>query len=128
MNKIISRGLWGVLFLAGLSVLGTTAANAAETNGGGGTASGTQGIVSLSAPISVGGNAISLLGNSSSSNAPSTTAPVAAPAETSASSTSGRTSLVGGTQALINAIAPVSVGGNAISVLGDSSSQGSSSG
>ena len=99
MNKVISRGLWGVLFVAGLSVLGATAANAAETGGDDGTASGTQGIVSLGAPIGVGGNAVSILGDSSSANAAPTSAPTTT--EPSTSSTSGGNSVLGGTQGIV---------------------------
>lgn len=129
MNKIISRGLWGVLFVAGLSVLGATAANAAETTGQDGTASGTQGVISLGAPIGVGGNAISILGDSTSSGATSSepaSSPATSPA-TSPSSTSGGDATLGGTQAIVTGIVPVTAGGNAVSVLGDSSSSNASS-
>jgi len=134
MNKIVSRGLWGVLFVAGLSVLGATAANAAETTGGEGTASGTQGVVSLGSPISVGGNAISLLGDASSTGASSTTASTTPASDGAASdsmsgpTTSGDSALASGTQAVVNGVLPIAAGGNAISVLGDSDSSGSSVG
>lgn len=132
MNKIVSRGLWGVFFVVGLSALGATAANAAETNGETGTASGTQGVISLGAPINVGGNAISILGDSSSSDASSgstsTGSATTAPTTTSApATTSGGDATLGGTQAIVTSIVPITAGGNAVSVLGDSSSSGAMS-
>lgn len=128
MNKIVSRGLWGVLFVAGLSVLGATAANAAETTGSDGTASGTQGIVSLGTPAVIGGNAISVLGDSTSSNASAASTPAqpTSEASTSGSSTSGLDALASGTQGIISGTIPIGASGNAVSVLGDSTSSDSS--
>jgi hypothetical protein len=131
MNKYISRGLWGVLFVAGLSLLGVGAANAAETSGDDGTASGTQGVAAVAAPVSLGGNAISVVGDSSSSSpsgpsgASQAESSQAAPTSNSDANTSGSNSLGGGTQGVVDTVAPVEASGNAVSVLGDSSSVGS---
>lgn len=96
---------------------------AASTSGDGGAGSGTQVVAPVSAPLNVGGNAISVLGTSS------TTSSGAGPngsggsrAGVDPASTSGRHSVGSGTQALIPVNAPVAADGNAIAVLGRSSS------
>ncbi|WP_183151325.1 chaplin family protein [Microbacterium sp. Se63.02b] len=58
----------------GITLLGATAANAAETTGDDGLLSGTQAETAITAPISVVGNAISVLGDAV------TPAPAPAPA------------------------------------------------
>lgn len=58
MNKYVSRGLWFALFVGGLTLGGTAAANAATTSGADGTVSGTQVAPSVDAPVSLGGNGI----------------------------------------------------------------------
>ena len=59
MNKYVSRGLTGALFVGGIWALGTTAANAAPaTTGDGGLLSGTQIGAVVDAPVSALGNAI----------------------------------------------------------------------
>ncbi|WNY34872.1 hypothetical protein Q9Q99_07175 [Curtobacterium flaccumfaciens] len=63
MNKYVSRGLWFALFVGGLTLGGTAAANAATTSGADGTVSGTQVAPSVDAPVSLGGNAIGVLGD-----------------------------------------------------------------
>jgi len=65
----------GALFVGGIWALGTTAANAATTTGDDGLLSGTQVGAVVEAPVSALGNAVSVLGDSSS-----TAAPAAAPA------------------------------------------------
>jgi hypothetical protein len=67
MKKYVSRALWCALLAGGLTVLGATAANAAESGGEDGLVSGNQVLSSITAPVAVEGNAISLLGDSSSS-------------------------------------------------------------
>ena len=64
MNKYVSRGLWFTLCVGGLWLAGTAAANAAETSSGSG---GTQAVVGATAPVTISGNAISVLGDSTSS-------------------------------------------------------------
>lgn len=125
MNKLISRGLWTVLLVGGLSVAGASAAHAAETSGDGGTASGTQADVGLTLPITIGGNAISVLGTSAAPSAGEPAQPITTPA--APPSTSGVSSLLGGTQALVDAVIPITVSDNAISVLGQSASSSQSS-
>jgi hypothetical protein len=98
------------------------------TSGEDGIGSGSQAVIDVTIPVDVSGNAISVLGDSEQSGATAEAAPAAAPAETApVATTTGSDSLLGGTQGLVNIDIPITVGGNAISVLGDSSSTGSSS-
>ncbi|HEY4225089.1 MAG TPA: hypothetical protein VGM70_04700 [Pseudolysinimonas sp.] len=126
MHSYIWKGLIGVAFTGGLLALGAGVAYAdSTTSGDDGTGSGSQAVVGLNLPISIGGSSVSVLGDSSSSG--STTTPPAAPAAPSGS-TSGDVSLLGGSQALLDVHAPVAVGGNAISVIGDSGASSSTVG
>ncbi|MFF1876710.1 hypothetical protein [Leifsonia sp. NPDC058230] len=122
MNKYVSRGLWFTLFLGGLSLAGVGVANAAETSGADGTASGEQAVVDLTAPVTLGGNGISVLGDSSSSGADTASVPAAAPASAPAVTTSGLDGVLSGSQAVAGVSVPVTLSGNAVSALGDSSS------
>jgi len=127
MSKAISRGLCLVLFTGGLTLLGTTVANAADTSGDDGVLSGTQVLAPIAAPVDVTGNAISLLGDAVAAPAPAPAAPAAAPAPAPAPApvtTSGVDSLLGGTQAVVEAAIPVTIGGNAVSLTGDAASIG----
>ena len=121
MNGIIKRGLLTVLVTGGFLALGAGVAYADDvTDGSNGTASGSQAVLGINLPITIGGNGISVLGDSSSSGASNT-------GGTGGSSpsawTSGTNALAGGTQGVVDANVPVTIGGNAISVLGDSSSE-----
>jgi len=125
MSKYVSRGLALVLFTGGLTLLGAGIANAADTTGDDGLLSGTQIVAPITAPVEVAGNAISVLGDSLSGGAAAPApapapAPVPAPAPAAPVSTTGSDSVLGGTQAVVEATVPVTVQGNAISVLGDS--------
>ncbi len=79
----------------------------------------------MSVPVTVGGNAVSVLGDSSSTGAagahPGTSA-------TSPTATSGAGGLLGGTQLALPLSVPVTLGGNAISVIGDSTADGPTTG
>ena len=66
MNITLSRALYGTLFVGSLTLLGTTAAHAADTSGDNGTLSGSQVIADVTAPILATGNAISVVGDSAS--------------------------------------------------------------
>jgi len=125
MNRTTRNVLWGVGFVAGLTLLGTGAANA-DTTGEDGTASGTQVLGVVDLPVNLGGNAISLLGDSSSSGS-ATNGAGGGSSNSASSSTSGADGTASGTQVSPDAKAPVNVSGNAISVLGDSRSAGSTS-
>jgi hypothetical protein len=128
MNKYVSRGLWTVLVTGGFMALGVGVANAdTGTSGQDGIASGTQGILGIELPIQLGGNSISVLGDASTDGATSSAPaePAAAPAATPAGTTDGTDSVAGGTQLLAGLGAPIQLGGNSISVLGDASSSGS---
>jgi len=123
MSKAISRGLCLVLFTGGLTLLGTTVANAADTSGDDGVLSGTQVLAPIAAPVDVTGNAISLLGDAVAAPAAPAAAPAPAPAPAPVT-TSGVDSLLGGTQAVVEAAIPVTIGGNAVSLTGDAASIG----
>ncbi len=79
MRKIYSRVLMGALVGGGLAVAGCGIANAADTSGADGLLSGDQAAISVDAPVTVGGNAVSVIGDSHSENA-DTSAPKSAPA------------------------------------------------
>ena len=119
MRRTVKRVLLGALIGGGLAFAGATVAQAAETSGEDGTASGTQALIGVTVPVTVGGNGISLLGDSSSEGA-GTAAP--APAPMPSVTTGGTDGLASGTQGVVSVAVPVTVGGNAISVLGDSES------
>jgi hypothetical protein len=121
MHTFIKRALLGAFIGGGIAVLGAGVAHAADTTGDDGLLSGTQVLLGVEAPVTVGGNAVSLLGDSSSADA-DTTAPAAADAP--AGSTSGEGGAVSGTQALVTVTVPVTVAGNGIAVLGDSTFTG----
>ncbi|MGO4301946.1 chaplin family protein [Leifsonia sp. RAF41] len=124
MNKFVSRGMWFTLCVGGLWLAGTAAANAAESSGTDGVATGDQAVVGISIPVSLSGTAVSVLGDASSSD--STAAAPAAPAAPSASlSPDSVSGVLSGDQAVVDVSVPVQVAGNAISVLGDSGSSGS---
>ena len=90
------------------------------TSGSDGTASGSQAIVSVSAPVTVSGNSVSVVGDSSST--PSDAAPASAPTSTTGT-TSGSDGVLSGTQGIVSIDAPVTVTGNAVSVLGDNNTE-----
>ncbi|TFV84704.1 DUF320 domain-containing protein [Microbacterium sp. dk485] len=119
MRRFIKRALLGALVGGGLAVLGAGVASAAETSGDDGLLSGTQGLISVELPVTVGGNAISVLGDSSSRDAVSTT-PAPDPAATAETDGSGGT--VSGTQAVLAVTVPITLAGNGVSVIGDSAS------
>ena len=123
MNRTVARCLYGILFAGGITLLGATAANAADTSGDDGVLSGTLVDSVVSIPVTVGGNAVSVLGDSGSDSAATNTAPAAASApSTAASSTSGDDGIASGSQVTGAVSVPVTIGGNAVAVLGDSSS------
>ncbi|MBG6237789.1 hypothetical protein IWX78_000732, partial [Mycetocola sp. CAN_C7] len=129
MNRHVARCLYGVIFAGGLTLLGATAANAADTSGDDGLLSGTLVDSVVSVPVSVGGTAVSLIGDSSTADSVASSAPATASAPVgssspSTSSTSGDDGIASGTQVTGVVSVPVTVAGNAISVAGDSVSSG----
>src|SRR4051794_19856898 len=123
MQTFVKRALLGALIGGGLAFGGAGLAHAEETSGDNGLLSGTQAVLGIDVPVAIGGNAVSVIGDSTSSGtatqAPAPAAPVApAPAAT----TSGNESIGGGTQVVAPISVPVTVGGNAVSVIGDSQS------
>ncbi|MEI5584053.1 chaplin family protein, partial [Agromyces sp. CCNWLW208] len=125
MKRYVSRALYATLFTGGLMLLGAGVANASETTGEDGILSGTQLGISVELPVTISGNAVSVIGDSESSDASTEvstgdsagwSSPVAV--------TSGEDGIGSGSQAIVEVAAPVTVGGNAVSVVGDSSSSG----
>jgi hypothetical protein len=97
----------------------------AVTDGQDGVVSGNQVAPDATAPVAVTGNSVSLLGDSSSGD--SSAAPVAVTdGADQAAMTDGTDGVVSGNQVAPDATAPVAVTGNSVSVLGDSSSDGTS--
>ena len=92
---------------------------------------GNQGVVSVDVPVTVGGNAVSVIGDSGTSDATTSGGTSGSGSSGSGSggsdeggsgdvSTDGSDSVGGGNQAVIPVDVPVTVGGNAVSVIGDS--------
>lgn len=119
MNINVTRALWGTLLAGGLTVFGATVAQAAETSGEDGLLSGTQALLSVEAPVTVSGTAVSLLSDASSTSGGDAPAAASAPAEATTSGTGG---IASGTQALISVSVPVDIGGIAVSGIGDAES------
>ena len=92
----------------------------------GGVLSGDQAVASVSGPVNVPGNAISVAGDSASAD--STAAGSGDAGAGSAATSSGSDGVASGIQAPVAVDVPVTAGGNAISVVGDSTSTGSSAG
>lgn len=126
MHTFVKRALWGAALAGGITFLGATAAGAAETGGEEGILSGTQILAPLTAPVTVVGNAISVLGGSAvETPAPAPApSPAAEPAPAPAT-TDGTEGIASGSQAAVPVTVPITVSGNAISVLGESASSGS---
>ncbi|MDD7960820.1 chaplin family protein, partial [Microbacterium thalli] len=119
MNTIVSRAVWGTLLAGGITILGASVAHAADTTGEDGLLSGTQGIVSVDAPVTVEGTSIAVIGDADSSTSGSS-APATAPAPSA--STSGADGVGSGSQAIIDVSVPVTIEGTSVSVIGDSNS------
>ena len=120
MNRLVSRGLWFTVILGGLSLAGIGAANAAgtTTSGDGGTVSGDTLGIDLNAPISLVGNSIGGLGSAADGGSAAAPASPASPAPT----TSGDGGVASGDVVAGTVSVPVTVSGNSIGVLGDSTS------
>ncbi|GAA2034761.1 hypothetical protein GCM10009819_18890 [Agromyces tropicus] len=123
MHTFVSRALTATLFTGGLMLLGAGVANAAESTGDDGILSGTQLGISIDLPVTIGGDALSVIGDSAS-----TDAAAAATADDDASwepvaVTSGDDGIGSGSQAIVDVSVPITISGNAVSV-GDSTSDG----
>ena len=100
---------------------GATRAGSTSTSGADSLAGGTQVVAPVSVPVTVGGNAVSVIGDSRSSDGGTGAASGGSDsAGIGSTSTSGEDSLAGGTQVVAPVSVPVTVGGNALSVPGDS--------
>ncbi|MBI5160578.1 MAG: hypothetical protein HY996_04060, partial [Micrococcales bacterium] len=100
----------------------------AGTSGANGAASGTQVVAPIAVPVTVGGNAVSVLGDAGSSGSAAATPAGGAGSASSGAGTSGANGAASGTQVIAPIAVPVTVGGNAFSVLGDAGSSGSAAG
>src|SRR5512139_2365741 len=69
MKRFVSRALYATLFTGGLVLLGAGAAHASDTTGEDGILSGTQLGISVELPVTISGNAVSVIGDSGSSDA-----------------------------------------------------------
>lgn len=97
-----------------------------STSGTDGTLGGTQLLADAGVPVTLSGNAISLLGDASSTG--SATAPGASGStggDAGSGGTDGTAGTLAGTQLLADIGVPLTLGGNAISVLGTASTDGS---
>ncbi|WP_377642195.1 hypothetical protein [Oryzobacter terrae] len=95
----------------------------ASTSGEESVLGGNQGTAPVTAPVSVGGTAVSLVGDATSSGA-TTSGGAPSRGSTGGGTTGGEDSVLGGNQATAPVTAPVTVGGNAVSVVGDASTEG----
>ncbi|GGB64816.1 hypothetical protein GCM10011314_00010 [Knoellia flava] len=77
----------------------------------------------MTAPVTAGGNAVSVIGDATSTGS-DTSAPSTG-GSTSQPGTSGDDSTGGGNQVDLPVAAPVTIGGNAVSVVGDATTEGS---
>ena len=123
MHAYLRRGLEVALVVGGGILFFAGQASADETTGAESVLGGNQAATSVVAPVTPTGNSISVVGDSTSSGS-ATTAP-SAPADSGSDTTTGQDSTGGGNQLTAPAAAPVSASGNAVSVLGDSSTTGS---
>ena len=124
MRTFIKRALLGTLLAGGITLLGATVANAAETTGDDGLLSGTQAIIDVQAPVTIVGNAISVIGDTLTAPAAAAPASAAPPSPATDATTSGSDGVGSGTQALVNVVVPITVTGNSVSVVGDSATAG----
>ena len=120
MRTFCKRALWGTLLAGGITLLGATAATAAETTGDDGLLSGSQAVIDVTLPVTVSGTSLSVIGDSHSDGS-TAAAPTSDPAPADAT-TGGQDGAASGTQALVSVNVPVTVAGNAVSVAGDSES------
>src|SRR6476469_8764283 len=126
MHAYVRRGLQTALMVGGGILFFAGHASAEEnTTGADSALGGNQVAVSAAVPVTVSGNSISLIGDSSSSKADSSAQ--GSSSSPSSSTSNGTGSVGGGNQGDLALSVPVNVSGNSISVLGDSSSSGGDS-
>src|ERR1051326_6677621 len=116
MKTWVRKSLKVGILSAGFLLIGGAAANAASTTDNFGILGGNQVQAPITAPISVTGNAIGLLGHASATGSGSSSA--AGAAGTAVGSTSNNYGVASGNQAAVALLAPISVSGNAIGGLG----------
>src|SRR5947209_9770748 len=112
VRKSLKVGILSAGFLLVGGAAAAQAANAASTSDNFGVGSGNQVQADILAPISVTGNAVSLLGGASAHGS-SAGAATAAVSGGSTGTTSGNFGILGGNQLGLAALLPVNVSGNA---------------
>ncbi|TML25055.1 MAG: DUF320 domain-containing protein [Actinobacteria bacterium] len=113
----------GILSAGFLLVGGAAAAQAASSSDNFGIGSGNQVQADVAAPVSVSGNAIALLGGASAHGSGGATASASASAA-GAGTTTHNFGILGGNQAGLSALLPVSLTGNAVGVGGTAQASG----
>jgi len=130
MHAYVRRALRTALLTGGLLVAGTATAHAVSDDGGlvGDIADDVTAVVPVTAPVTVGCSAVAVVGDAGAhcSGTPATDAPYITVSDTSPTEGPGRDALIGGISndvtAVVPVIAPVTVDGVAVSVLGDATS------
>lgn len=122
MRTFIKRALLGALIGGGIAVLGAGVANAAETSGDDGPLQGTHVVIDIDAPVTIEGNAVSVIGDS---RAEGSTPPAPAqreqtPAGVGAPTTPADGGTASGGQVAASIATPVTIRGNAVALAGDS--------
>src|SRR5690348_1979642 len=127
MHKYLRRGLQATLLVGAGGILFAAQASASETtNGSQSLLGGNQVTAPVTAPVTIVGNAVSVLGsNAVTHTAPST--PSGGTAGHPTQVTSGRQSIGGGNQVNAPVYAPVTVSGNAVAVGGSNATVKSAS-
>jgi hypothetical protein len=118
MHASIRRGLQIALVVGGGLVF-SAQAHADDTTGVDSILGGNQAVVAVEVPVTIAGNAVSVGGDSSSTDA-NTTSSTSGGSTAGENTTSGEDSLGGGNQVVAPVQVPVTIGGNAVSVVGDS--------
>ncbi|WP_309127120.1 chaplin family protein, partial [Microbacterium sp.] len=111
MRTTVKHVLWGALIAGGISLLGATAANAAETGGDDSLLGGSQAVVHITSPISINDNAIAIVGDSDASDTSTAAVTGSAPATESDAHTDGSDGTASGSQVVAPVTAPVNVSG-----------------
>ena len=126
MHAYLRRGLYVGLMVGGGILFSAGQASADDSTTGSDSAlGGNQVAVSASAPVTVSGNGLAVVGDSTSSDSTATDRAPVAPSVAASRTTSGQDSVAAGNQATLSVSAPVAVTGNSIAVVGDSASSSS---
>lgn len=126
MHALMRRGLYVSLMVGGGILFCAGQASADEgTSGADSLLGGNQAGISVSVPVTVSGNSVAVIGDSSSKDSAASSGAGSATGGTP--HTSGQDSAAGGNQVSAPVAVPVNLSGNSIAVVGDSSSSDSQS-